>query len=74
MILGSALKINQNMVVAILLFKISLRGFLGGSLADSMLLMQGAWVRSLVRELDPSAMTQSFQATTKTWHSQINKY
>ena len=74
MILGGALKINQNTVVAILLLTISLRGSLGGPLADSTLLTQGAWVRSLVREVDPSAMTQSFQAPTKTRHSQINKY
>ena len=35
MILGSVLKINQNVVVAILLLKISLRGFLGGPLAKT---------------------------------------
>ena len=74
MILGSVLKINQNVVAAILLLKISLRDFLSGSPADSTLPTRGAWVRSLVRELDPSAMTQSLQATIKTWHSQINKY
>ena len=64
MILGSVLKINQNVVVAILLLKISLRDFLSGSPADSTLPTRRAWVRSLVRELDPSAMTQSLQATT----------
>ena len=45
--------------------------------------MQGAWVRSLVRELDPTCMPQltvcvpqlrSPPATTKTWCNQINKY
>ena len=30
--------------------------------------MQGAWVRSLVMELDPTCCNY------KTWHSQINKY
>lgn len=39
--------------------------FPGGLVAK--LLAQGAWVCSLVGELDP-------HATTKTWHSQINKY
>ena len=40
-----------------------------------MLPMQGAWVRSLVRELDPACMQQlsSLPAATKTWHNQINK-
>ena len=38
--------------------------------------MQGAWVQSLPRELDPTCMPQlrSPRAATKTWCNQINKY
>ena len=45
--------------------------------------MQGAWVQSLVREIDPTYMLQprvhmpqlrSLPAVTKTWSNQINKY
>ena len=34
--------------------------------AKSVLPMQGAWIRSLVRELDP-------HSATKTWHTSIKK-
>ena len=33
-------------------FKIEVRDFPGGPVADSLLPIQGAWVQSLVRELD----------------------
>ena len=38
---------------------------------DSMFPMQGTWVQSLVRELDPTCH-KSLHAATKTQHSQTN--
>ena len=45
-----------------------LRDFPGGPVAKTVLPMHGAWVPSLVRELDPTC-----HATTKTQCSQIKK-
>ena len=41
---------------------------------NSELPVQGAWVRSLVREPDLTCWSRSLQAVTRTWCSQINKY
>ena len=39
------------------------------------LLMQGMWVRSLVKGIRSHMLQlEILHATTKTWHSQINKY
>ena len=53
------------------------RDFPGGPVAkNSTLPKQGAQVRSLVRELDPTCIQQvgSPHTVAKTWHSQINTY
>ena len=54
------------------------RDFPGGPVAKTVLPMQGVWVRSLVRDLDPtSCMLQQrseiLSATTNIWYSQINQ-
>ena len=47
-------------------------GDFAGPVAETVLPMQGSWVQSLVRELDPHAPTKNSHAATKTWCSQIN--
>ena len=39
--------------------------FSGGPPVKTVLLMQGTWVQSLVRELDPTCRNEEFRATTK---------
>ena len=46
--------------------------FPGGPVARTPAPNAGAWVQSLVRELDPTCTTKSPHAATKTWCSQIN--
>ena len=45
--------------------KTQVRDFSGGPVAKTQLLMQGTWVRSLIRELDPICQTKSLYASTR---------
>ena len=47
------------------LFKTHTREFPGGPVADSTLPMQGAWVQSLVMELDPTCLNKHLAQVNK---------